>query len=86
MSGVIIDKSQYTKYEKTRVIGARALQLSMGAPLVLTLTEEELESLGYDVLKIAEKEFEAGVIPFAVERIMPKKQEVVSQEKAANPA
>lgn len=81
MSGVIIDKSQYTKYEKTRVIGARALQLSMGAPLTLSLTEQELESLGYDVLKIAEKEFEAGVIPFAVERIMPKKHEVPSQEK-----
>ncbi len=83
MPAAAIEGSQYNKYEKTRVIGARALQLSMGAPLVLQLTEQELEALGYDVLKIAEKEFEAGVIPFTIERTMPKKHEVVSQEKAS---
>ena len=35
---------KYTKYEKARIIGARALQLAMGAPLLLKLTKEGFET------------------------------------------
>jgi len=51
---------KYTKFEKARVIGARALQISLGAP-VLTETDEEMESID-----IARKELEEGVIPLTV--------------------
>ncbi len=61
----------YTKYEKARMIGSRALQLSMGAPFLLKLSEEELEELNFNVIKIAIKEFETRVIPITIKRPLP---------------
>ncbi len=63
-----------TKYEKARIIGARAMQISMGAKMLMTLSEEDLEKLGYDPIAIARKEFEAGLIQIDVVRPMPKKK------------
>ena len=62
---------EFTKYERARIIGARGLQISMDAPLLLKLKEEELESVNYDPLKIAEKELNSGVLPISVNRPMP---------------
>jgi len=59
---------QYTKYEKARMIGSRALQLSMGAPFLLKLSKEELEAIKYNVIEIALKEYEAGILPITVKR------------------
>jgi DNA-directed RNA polymerase subunit K/omega len=64
----------YSKYEKARMIGSRALQLSMGAPFLVKLTEEDLENLRFNPIDIAKKEFEAGVIPITVKRPLPKKK------------
>jgi len=36
---------EYTKYEKARIIGARALQISMNAPLLIKITQEDLEKI-----------------------------------------
>lgn len=57
-----------TRFEKARIVGARALQLSMGAPFLIKLSKAELEKIRYDPLKIAEQEFEKGVIPITVDR------------------
>lgn len=65
---------QLTKYEIARIIGARALQIAMDAPVLLKLTKEELESMRYDPLKIAEREFEADVLPITVHRPLPPKR------------
>ena len=62
---------KYTKYEQARMVGSRALQLSMGAPFLLTLNEKELEELKFNPIRIALKEFEAGVIPITVKRPQP---------------
>lgn len=62
---------KFTKFEKARMIGARALQISMGAPFLIKLDEKDLESLKYNPLAIAKKEFEAGVIPLTVKRPFP---------------
>jgi len=51
----------YTRYERARIIGARALQISMGAPLLIT-TEKS------DPLEIAIEEFQANIIPITVKR------------------
>jgi DNA-directed RNA polymerase subunit K len=59
---------KYTKYEKARIVGARALQLSMGAPILIDLKAKDIENLGYSVLKIANLEFDNGVIPITVDR------------------
>ena len=59
---------KYTKYEKARMIGSRGLQLSMGAPFLVTLTQEDLQKLHYDPLEIALREFEEGVLPITIKR------------------
>ena len=64
-----------TKYERARLIGARALQISMGAPFLIKISEEELEKLGYNPVEIAKREFEADVLTLTVKRPMPKRQE-----------
>ena len=35
----------FTKYEIARIIGARALQIAMDAPIILKISEEELKKL-----------------------------------------
>lgn len=66
---------EYTKYEKARMIGSRALQLSMGAPALIKLSEEDLKKIRYNPIKIAEREFEAGVLPVTVKRPAPGKKQ-----------
>jgi DNA-directed RNA polymerase subunit K len=64
-----LDKNRLTKYEKARLIGARSLQISMGAPFMIKLTPKRLEELKYDPLEIAKLEFEEGVIPLKIKRM-----------------
>ncbi len=64
-----------TKYEKARIIGARALQLSMGAPPLIRISEDML-----DPIIIAIKELEKGVIPISVRRRMPEKKLLGEEE------
>ena len=59
---------KFTKYEKARMIGSRALQLSMGAPFLVELSTEELEKIHYDTIEIALREFDAEVLPITVRR------------------
>ncbi len=54
---------EYTRFEKARIIGARALQISMGAPVLIHLPEDIV-----DPLDIAMYEFEKGAIPITVKR------------------
>jgi len=68
-----VEDIEYTKYEKARMVGSRALQLSMGAPFLLKLKEKDLEKLTYSPIRIAMKEFEAGIIPITVRRPIPGK-------------
>lgn len=67
------EKMKFTKYEKARIIGARALQISMGAPLLLKLKEDDFEKLNYNPIEIAKLEFDRGVIPITIRRPLPKK-------------
>jgi DNA-directed RNA polymerase subunit K len=62
-----------TKYERARIVGARALQIAMGAPILLKLKKTDYEELRYSPINIAKKEFEAGVLPLSIKRKMPKK-------------
>lgn len=68
-------EGQFTKYEIARILGARALQLAMDAPMLLKIDKENLEEINYDVLKIAELEFEGDVLPITVKRPFPEKKE-----------
>ena len=73
----------HTRFEKARIIGARALQISMGAPLFVT--EDELrekysseliqlygvddakEKVVLDPMKIAPLEYEQNKIPIDID-------------------
>jgi DNA-directed RNA polymerase subunit K len=61
-------KEEYTKYEKARMIGSRALQLSMGAPFLIKMGPEDLEKVRFDPIEIAILEFDEGVLPITVRR------------------
>jgi len=67
---------QFSKYEIARILGARALQIAMNAPLLIKINEEDLEKIKYDALKIAEVEFESGILPISVKRPFPEKKEI----------
>jgi len=70
----------YTKYEISRMIGSRALQLAMGAPFLVKLEKEDLEAIGFNPIEIAKKEFEAGVLPITIKRPMPYDEEQPKKE------
>jgi len=61
-AGASVSES-YTRFERARILGARALQLSLGAPILTDVPPTLI-----DPVTIAEREFEAGVIPITVRR------------------
>lgn len=65
------EKQKYTSYEKARLIGARALQISMGAPFTVALDDADLRKLNYNPIAIAKLEYDKGVIPIDVRRKLP---------------
>ena len=67
-------EKKFSKYETARILGARALQIAMNAPLLIKLSKEDLEKVKYDALKIAEIEFESGVLPISVKKPFPEKK------------
>ncbi|MEK6839342.1 MAG: DNA-directed RNA polymerase subunit K [Nanoarchaeota archaeon] len=64
---------KFTKYEEARIIGARALQVAMGAPILVALTKPELEKMKYSPIEIAKKEFYTNVLPITIKRPLPTK-------------
>lgn len=64
-------KQEFTKYERARILGARALQISMDAPMLMKVDEKELDAVNYDPLRLAEKELDSGVLPIEINRPMP---------------
>jgi DNA-directed RNA polymerase I, II, and III subunit RPABC2 len=54
-----------TRYERSRIIGARALQISFGAPVLTSLPQH------LDPMRIAEKELHEKVLPLTIRREYP---------------
>ena len=55
-----------TKYERARILGTRALQISMNAPVLVPIEAGET-----DPLQIAIKELSANKVPLIVRRYLP---------------
>jgi DNA-directed RNA polymerase subunit K len=53
----------YTRFERARIVGARALQIALGAPILLDVPDENI-----DPVRISHAEFNEGVIPITVVR------------------
>lgn len=61
-----ITKPVMNKYEKAKILGARANQISRNAPVFIELSENMV-----DPLEIAEKELRERMIPFIIRRFLP---------------
>ena len=64
--GVTIGPKWLTKYERARIIGARSLQISMGAPIMIDVKKAPMSRYGF-----AELELKSGVLPMTVRRSLP---------------
>lgn len=53
---------KYTRFEKARIIGSRALQISFGAPVLAKDVPEDM----LDPIDLAMLEFDQGVTPITV--------------------
>jgi DNA-directed RNA polymerase subunit K len=62
-----VSETNYTRYELARIIGARALQIFMGAPVLIDVEREE-------PINIAMMELEKGVLPITVKRTVKEKK------------
>jgi len=54
----------YTRFEKARIVGARALQISMGAPTLIKLPKDVISPID-----IAMLEFKKDALPINVKRV-----------------
>jgi len=63
---VVTGPPTLTRFEKARIMGARALQLSLGAPVFISIPENATTSL-----EIAMEELKQRVIPIVIKRTLP---------------
>jgi len=62
----LIGPPKLTRFEKARIVGARSLQISMGAPILVEISE------GFSSpIDIALKELEIGILPITIRRTLP---------------
>lgn len=72
-------KDRLTRFEVARIVGARALQIALGAPLLIKLAKGEK----FDPIELAKREFMRGVVPITVKRSLPTGEKVVIDIKEA---
>ncbi|MBS7640133.1 MAG: DNA-directed RNA polymerase subunit K [Candidatus Bathyarchaeia archaeon] len=63
---VLIGPPKLTRFEKARIVGARALQIAMGAPILVEV-KENMKS----PVDIALEELKRGVLPITIRRTLP---------------
>jgi len=63
-----IGPPKLTRFERARIVGARALQISLGAPILV-----ELPPKMSDPIDIALRELMEGALPMTLRRVLPDK-------------
>lgn len=63
---VSIGPPKLTRFERARIVGARALQIAMGAPTLM----EPSETVS-NPIDIAVRELESGILPITIRRTLP---------------
>ena len=63
---IYIGPPRLTRFEKARIVGARALQIAMGAPILIKLSK-----VPTNPIDIALEELEKGVLPITIRRTLP---------------
>ncbi len=62
----MIGPRKLTRFEKARVVGARALQISMGAPVLIDIRDQSMSAMDIALLELKE-----GVLPISIRRTLP---------------
>jgi DNA-directed RNA polymerase subunit K/omega len=62
----LIGPPKLTRFEKARIVGARALQIAMGAPILL-----EASTAPANPIDIAIEELNRGMLPITIRRTLP---------------
>ena len=62
----IIGPLKLTRFEKARIVGARAMQISMGAPVLLDVDVKETSPISIALLELKEK-----ILPISIRRSLP---------------
>jgi DNA-directed RNA polymerase subunit K len=75
---LIWPKNKLTRFEVARIVGARSLQIALGAPILVEYKENK-----FDPIEIAEEEFKANKIPMTIKRTLPNNQTIVVDIKSA---
>ncbi len=70
-------QDRFTRFEVARLLGARSLQIALGAPVLVDVAK------GTDSVRIAKEEFKSKMIPITVKRRMPDNKESVVDVKSA---
>jgi len=63
---VLIGPPRLTRFEKARIVGARALQIAMGAPILIELSQGLSNPID-----IALEELRRGTLPITIRRTLP---------------
>lgn len=75
---MIWPKDRLTRFEVARIVGARALQVALGAPILVEVKDNK-----FDPIEIAEKEFKENKIPMTIKRTLPNNQIIIVDIKSA---
>ena len=63
---MLIGPPKLTRFERARIVGARALQIAMGAPILLQLSKTPSSPID-----IAIEELARGILPITIRRTLP---------------
>jgi DNA-directed RNA polymerases I, II, and III subunit RPABC2 len=63
---ILIGPSRLTRFEKARITGARSLQLSLGAPSLITVSPDIRDSISLAIAEIDSK-----ALPISIRRVLP---------------
>jgi DNA-directed RNA polymerase I, II, and III subunit RPABC2 len=62
----LIGPRKLTRFEKARVVGARALQIALGAPVLIDIDPGTMSPID-----IGAQELDAGALPISIRRTLP---------------
>jgi DNA-directed RNA polymerase I, II, and III subunit RPABC2 len=63
---IFVGPAKLTRFERARIVGARALQIAMGAPIIV-----EVPKARAGPIDIALLELESGILPITIRRTLP---------------
>ena len=64
--GINFGPKWLSRFERARIVGARALQISMGAPILV-----DMKSAPMELFALAEAELRSGILPMTIRRSLP---------------